>query len=442
MNKNRFINLFKTISLFIKQFKDIKKYNSDKIFKKIIIIFIYLLELLLIISLIPFVFIIRLIKPLIWIRFGPIRSDVIGHFVNDVGYYLAEKSSEEIKKIDFLYLEDNGSNYSKFGNRSPNSTWYKLAKRRMYINSIAKYFERSSNLIYNSKIHFVRVGSGLGSHDPEGILQKFKCNIKFNTYEDKSGYDFLKKIGLKSTDQFICFNVRDPAYKNKYHDFHNWDYTTHKNSNIDSYAEAAMTLAEKGYWVFRMGKGAEKNFKSKHPNIIDYAKSSIRNDFLDIWLNANCYFSVCTPSGMAEVSKVFYRPVLFTNFIPICDMQYSKETFILPKKLKRKSNNTFLSLKEIIENGMIEYQKKKDYDDNNIEIVDNSAEEINEAVLEMESKLKNKWVKNILDNEMQNAFHENFKTWTNYKKYFVGAKNPILATSFLRKNYKWFLSEK
>ena len=87
-------------------------------------------------------------------------------------------------------------------------------------------------------------------------------------------------------------------------------------------------------------------------------------------------------------------------------------------------------------------KKKKNYDDNNIEIVDNSAEEINEAVLEMESKLKNKWVKNILDNEMQNVFHEKFKTWTNYKKYFVGAKNPILATSFLRKNYKWFLSEK
>ena len=315
-----------------------------------------------------------------------------------------------------------------------------MVKRRMFIYPFIKYFHRANLLIYKSKDHFAKVGSGIGSHDPKNMLVKYKSNIKFTHKENEKGYDYLKKIGMQKKDRFICFNIRDGAYKNKYHNFHDWDYTKHRNSEIDKYKESAITLAKKGYWVFRMGKEVEKVFNISHPKIIDYAKTSLRNDFLDIWLNANCFFSVCTASGMAEICKVFIKPIVFVNFIPICDFQFSKMTYYLPKSYKWKKNNSFLSLREIIETGVINFDKNEHYENNGIEIVDNSSEDIKEAVLEMEAKLNNKWVDIKEDAKYQKDFQNKFKTWHFYKKFFVDAKNPVLSSTFLRKNHNWFLN--
>ena len=92
------------------------------------------------------------------------------------------------------------------------------------------------------------------------------------------------------------------------------------SNDIDNYKESAMYLAQKGYWVFRMGKGAKKRFDIDHPKIFDYAFSDYRSDFLDVWLMANCNFCISTGTGIDAVATIFRRPILMINYIPISNI--------------------------------------------------------------------------------------------------------------------------
>jgi putative glycosyltransferase (TIGR04372 family) len=76
-------------------------------------------------------------------------------------------------------------------------------------------------------------------------------------------------------------------------------------------------LAEQGIWVLRMGKIAEEPIPSQHPKTIDYAFYSEKNDLLDIWLFANCYFCISTGSGPDAISNVYQRPMVKVNEKPI-----------------------------------------------------------------------------------------------------------------------------
>ena len=90
-------------------------------------------------------------------------------------------------------------------------------------------------------------------------------------------------MAMKNNEKFVCLIVRDSAYLPTINNKNKWEYHNFRDSDIDTYEKAALALAEKGYWVFRMGKVVRKPFKADHPNILDYANSNYRSDFLDIW---------------------------------------------------------------------------------------------------------------------------------------------------------------
>ena len=51
--------------------------------------------------------------------------------------------------------------------------------------------------------------------------------------------------------------------------------------------------------------------------IIDYANSSMRSDFLDIYLLANCKFCISTDYGLDEICVIFKKPVAYVGVAPI-----------------------------------------------------------------------------------------------------------------------------
>ena len=69
-----------------------------RIVKLPIDIIVYLLIL-------PMVLFVRLIKPFVFIRFGPVRSDVIGHSVFNPEYYLCDRELNNYKTIDCFYFQ-------------------------------------------------------------------------------------------------------------------------------------------------------------------------------------------------------------------------------------------------------------------------------------------------------------------------------------------------
>ena len=199
---------------------------------------------------------------------------------------------------------------------------------------------------------------------------------------------FLKQLGIRDSDKFICLIVRDSAYLSSF--YPKWDFShhNHRDSNIHTYNEAVEALANLGYWVFRMGKKVKEPLNINHPRVIDYANHEIRSDLLDIWLPANAYFSISTLTGLDSVAQAYRRPVVYVNALTNAEFRSYDHCIWMPKNMMWESKGKLLTLKETLHNS---FPSSEMYKKKSIKIIDLTSEQITEVVLEMESRLTGKW---------------------------------------------------
>ena len=182
---------------------------------------------------------------------------------------------------------------------------------------------------------------------------------------------------------------------------------------LDTYKEAVIALSDRGYWIFRMGKGVNQTFDISYPRVVDYATSDDRSDFLDIWLTANCYFCITTGTGLDEVAGFWGIPSVFVNLLPLNHIPLYKKSITVPKKLTWEENGKLLSLEEYMQHG---YTSTDEYRDQGVRITDLDSHEIWKAVDEMELTLRGEYkqtgsqvarqeqaIQTILDCDKQNA---------------------------------------
>jgi putative glycosyltransferase (TIGR04372 family) len=376
---------------------------------------------------IPLVIVIRLVRPWFWIRFGYVRSDAIGHAVFDPEYYLCELETENKKTFDFFYFQTVDH---------PNMQWYLMVNRKLSINRFFRYIDLANQLIPGGQIHNKIAGS-IGSRDLKGYLDKTKPHFSFTDEENKRGLKFLETLGLNAGVKFVCLLVRDSAYKEEFGDKRDWSYHSYRESDIQSYKEAALFLAKKGYWIFRMGKSVNDTFDVDHSQILDYANSPNRCDLLDIWLMANCFFCISTGSGLDEVTRIFRRPIIFVNYLPIFLFSTYSHCMIVPKNLIWKGTNRRLNLTEHYSHS---YGRSGEYEKVGISIIDLTAEEILLAIMEFVTRLEGKWEESDEDSQLQARFWELFKSYPDFNKFHgkIHAEARIGA-HFLRNNQNWLI---
>src|SRR3990167_2181049 len=257
--------------------------------------------------------------------------------------------------------------------------------------------------------------------------------------EEKKGKKLLNDLGIPEGAKFICIHGRDKQYLKTYIPS-NWDYHNYRDVDINNYKETALFLAEKGYYVVRVGKYVEKPFDVDHLNVIDYAGSNFRSDFLDIYLAAKCYFFVANSSGLDSVPQLFRKPVLVCNVATFFEVQtWDPVKLFLPKNLIHSKTKRIISFNEtlrifssLLERKKIHYQILQE---NDLEFVENSPKEILAAVKEMLLLLEGKWEMLDRDHELQSVFWKNFpmnmKLDVNYPKH--GKVDVKISPSFLRK---------
>jgi len=381
---------------------------------------------------VPLVLIARLIRPLVWIRFGPVHARALGHSIFDPVYYLCERELEPSRTVDCFYFDSR---------TVPNEQWALMVRRNLRINPVFRYADNVNRVFPRGELHHKSIKRTFAK-DAEGYLARTEPHITFSTVEDSKGRLFLKKLGIKPSARFVCLIVRDSAYKEKYANpgsRKNWSYHDYRNSDIDTYKSAVMALAEKGYWVFRMGKAVHKPLKIDHPQIIDYANSGFRSDFLDIWLMANCYFTISTSTGLDYVSVIYKKPILFINHLPILDCWTGSKDFTeYFKILQWKKNGKYLSLRDQIACDAINLSNKSDYDRLGITIIDNSSTQIENAVLDFEKKLSSN-VTQQRNKVLQEKFWNIMKEHKDFPKYH-GKYSANISDVFLDEHHEWFLA--
>ena len=161
-----------------------------------------------------------------------------------------------------------------------------------------------------------------------------------------------------------------------------------------------------------MGKSVNEACEFNHEKIIDYANSECRNDFLDIWLMANCYFCISTSTGLDAVADVFRRPIVFVNFLPLSHFQTWCRTVLVPKTLRWSGGaRTKLTLSEHLKHN---YQRSQEYEKAGILVEDLTSKEISDAVLEMYQRISGLWHETDSSKERQEQFWQIFDSWSEF----------------------------
>ncbi len=355
----------------------------------------FLPKLPLFILFLPVVILIRCLRPLIWIRFFPI-SDRIGHAAGDVDMYVVEKKMGlyHSKAIDIFCA----SHLTKV-----NQQIVKLWSRVLPVSTLAHWVSWVNMEIPGWEAHYC-FGRFDQSRDIYLLTYKTPPQVSFTPSENERGEALLRSMGVPKGASIVCFHGRDSLYLADLVPGKDWSCHDFRDFSIGNYALAAQELVSRGYYVIRMGKIVKEKFPLVHPQVIDYANSPFRSDFADIYIIAQCHFFV-GQSGIESVARLFRKPVVYTNYIPVGYVHTWSDKFLTIIKLFRhRKESRFLNFKEIFIEELRNAVATKEYQDRDIEVLENSPEEIRDVVLEMEERLKEQWQSTEAQEGLQRQF--------------------------------------
>ena len=425
------------------QYDQLKKGGIAVLIEKIIklrkITLFYLLSLFFL----PISFLLLLISKLILIRFAEIPTNRIGHFAMEVDLYISNKKLQNKKTIDIfcLQIDDNFVSNHKLLEEFKK---YILVLPRILILPLIlnakhyKFFSSQTFLLTKNK-----------DRDTEHINDKTPVNLTLSNEDIKIGEEFLSKIGNGEKNiKFVIMIVRDSSYLNNYFNHVNkmnakdWSYHNFRDGNVDDYLPACEELTKLGYYVIRMGQVVSKKLDTKNPMIIDYASNGMRTELLDIFLASKCEFCISSSTGYDALPMIFRKPVIICNYAPVAQVfTHSKKNLITFRHHYSKKLNRRLNLKEIFDEQLANIGKADGFTNEDLILQDNTPLELKEAILEMESFVRNKEFENENSNILNNEFWKIYSSMIKKHNlsYLHGNLVSKIPVKFLEKN-KYLIS--
>lgn len=276
------------------------------------------------------------------------------------------------------------------------------------------------------------------------IIERNYAYFTFRKSQIELGKRKMAEIGI--TGEYVCFLARSSEYAhNTLADMtqmiSNIEVHEYRNSDFGDYKKAIDYLRTMNLQAVRMGRG--ENPIGPVDNCIDYA-GLYADDFMDIFLMANCKFAVIGGgAGVFSLATSFGRPVLFANLIPVSlgngGENYGELDLYIPKKMFNREKKEYMSLRKMteLENECLMDGRK--YKDKGIVFVNNSPDEILEAVQELLAKMENCWKETEEDIYLYNQYLSIFTYMDNRSKvntsnWVGGAMRSRLSISYLKKN--------
>ncbi|MBI2789651.1 MAG: TIGR04372 family glycosyltransferase [Elusimicrobia bacterium] len=182
------------------------------------------------------------------------------------------------------------------------------------------------------------------------------------------------EMGIPEDAWFVGLHVRERGFYNPTEEI------TCRNATIANYIPAIREITDRGGWVVRLG---DKTMTPLPPmeRVIDYPHTRFKSDLMDMHLIGECRFYIGIPSGILDTAFLFQRPTLIMNMTTTA-LAYPRRRGDrgIMKHIYSKSKKRFFSVKEILESPwetQIFYTLGDD-----IEMFENSPEELREAVVE------------------------------------------------------------
>jgi putative glycosyltransferase (TIGR04372 family) len=374
-----------------------------------------------------------LVKPFVKIKIGFLHCDRIGHFAADTELYLCEKdlNKSNEKTLDLFY----------FPREVCNQQLANMWKRKLHV--LPWFWLRPLCLLVRSFDCFASlrvVEARGGDRDIDNILDLVPAHLEFTAEEEERGNSTLEAMGVIKGSPFVSLIVRDSAYLSQLYPGSNVRYHDYRDSDIQNYVLAAEALADRGYFVIRMGVKVHEAMKTNHPKVIDYATSGIRSDFMDIFLGAKCEFCISTATGFDAVPLIFRRPIAYVNSAPLgLFWTFRKQFIAITKHHFSLQESRELTLKEIFDRGLGFCMSSADYAAKEVNLIENSPEEIRDVIFEMADRLEGNFQPKEADEVLQSKFWEIFpEDAVDLERVPLhGEIRSRYGASFLRNNRWW-----
>jgi putative glycosyltransferase (TIGR04372 family) len=210
----------------------------------------------------------------------------------------------------------------------------------------------------------------------------------------------LHEMGIPEGAWYVCLHVREPG-------FHaNWNskYPSARDAEIDDYLEVIDIVRERGGWIVRVGDPSMKRLPEMD-RVYDYAHSNLKSQIGDLVLPVGCRFFLGTNSGYATVSGIYGVPNLLTNWIPVTLPLWFGQDVMIPKMFWNKVEERYLSFEEMFGSRLGAMQNILDFP-KEIEIRNNTVEEIRAATIEMLDRCEHSAVYTPEDDVLQKKYHD------------------------------------
>lgn len=421
----------KAFCFFERQIRQIKRGGKVVLFRKVRALLLKVIDGILMIVAAPMVMAIRILRPFVVIRLAKLDSGRIGNLY-PADWYLSKLHSDLQckRRIDFFY-------FTSSNNLICNKQWIKMWKRilpHFPFGRIAHVVDKLNKQIPGYGFHTIPLlllSDWWHSKDDSitQILKYEKANISFTPEEKNIGEKVLRYLGIPEGNGFICFHSRDSAYLDTLFPERNWRYHDYRDSDIQNYVPAMEELTLRGHYAIRMGAIVKEKMQTDNSAIIDYATNDKRNDFMDIYLGAKCRFFICSDTGLAIISEMFRRPIVYVNWVPLRRIStWCQNGLVIPKKFYFPKGKRFLTFKEII-NSELGYASNGDiFKKMDVELIENMPEEIKAVAIEMDERLKGKWETTEEDGELQQRF------WVLFGPDKLKSRELRIGAEFLRQN--------
>ncbi|MBX3503165.1 MAG: TIGR04372 family glycosyltransferase [Alphaproteobacteria bacterium] len=245
--------------------------------------------------------------------------------------------------------------------------------------------------------------------------------LKLPPPQRQAGRALLAKMGVPEGAWFVCVHSREGGYSP--HDEHLHSY---RNSDIHDYVPAMQAIVAAGGWCIRVGDPTMRPLSPPISGVIDYALSPHKSAGMDVFLAAECRFMLGNSSGLYILAATFGKPCALANQAPLSGVYgIGIDDLAIPKRLKR--DGAFLSVGSLLRSPAGNYRFSEQYEEEGLEIVNNTPAEILALTTEMLERLGGAAVYTADDEARQDRFRSLFAKG----HYSYGAASRI-GRDFLR----------
>ena len=217
-------------------------------------------------------------------------------------------------------------------------------------------------------------------------------HFELSRFEKKIGEQLRLKYNIPNGAPIITLHVREAGYKETHGTREGSDGRL-RNASIESYIPTIEYLTNEGYYVVRLGDNTMKSLPH-FDKFIDTTQES--HQLIEPYFISESKFYIGLASGPLTIADAFGTPRLCTNY-PLWNHVYAwkKDLFIF-KKYYSKILKRFLTYEEIICSEVVNFSNYDQALQNDIEVVENTPEEILLSAKEMIARLDNNYIS--LDN--------------------------------------------